>query len=417
MVTKSVIFVLVLLMVITAGCGGGVVAVPAPNVFTIKVTDNGAPVSGVGLFIDLPGQGTGTEDRITDSFGKATFSATTNGDYTITPSKTGYTFIPSFKTCTWTGLSSINVNFEANKVASPLLATTVTDNGNPVSGVRLTIDTPDDDVVLYTDVNGTCNLPDDGAGSYTITPIKLGYAFSPTSKTVTWDGLQQINVDFEANSDGRTIEDIYEDIVFPALQKAQKAMWDVDPCPRICHGCYPYDGGSWCLPEYTLWPRTIPDEYGGDIYWSTIGLTYLRSSSATYNNFNVSVNGIPVALNGYTTTEFSSSSLYHDGYMENGGSIVITGNFSVGTVNVTDFRINFECRQPTDGTMTIECAGETYTTDIYLDTRFGRYEYGFFEGMKPCAISCTWDTNCGCSNSDDQEGSSIINFCKEKLGF
>jgi len=110
MVTKSVIFILVLLMVITAGCGGGGVFVPAKVITTI-VKDSGAPVSVVRLTIDTPNGD--TDVRFTDSDGDVGYSPCCNGDYTITPTKDGYTFDPPSKTVGWNGVFSIDVTFEA----------------------------------------------------------------------------------------------------------------------------------------------------------------------------------------------------------------------------------------------------------------------------------------------------------------
>jgi len=111
MVTKSIIFILVLLMVITAGCASGGVFVPAKVITTI-VKDSGAPVSVVRVTIDTPNGE--TDVRYTNSDGDVGYSPNGgNGDYTITPTKYGYEFDPTSKTVTWTGSVSIDLPFEA----------------------------------------------------------------------------------------------------------------------------------------------------------------------------------------------------------------------------------------------------------------------------------------------------------------
>jgi len=291
-----------------------------------------------------------------------------------------------------------------------LFTITVTDNGDPVSGVTVTIDTPFGDVVRETGSDGKATYSPQYQGSYTIIPEKNGYTFDPLSKTVTWN-VGHFKIGFEANVDGPgpDLTMIYEDVVLPAFYKAQKAMYDEDDCPGMCYdACRVDDNGvRWCHDE--IWPKNIYDEYhDGYINW--------RFNGTTINDYRVSLDDYTVTINGTTYANIGTSS--YDGYVCNGSSlsnndpIVITGDFEGGTVNVTAFRINFNCRQPTDGTMTIACGVETYTdNDIYLDKRWGTFEYGFYEGGKPCAISCKWATNCNCSNTNDQDQ---FDYCRCK---
>jgi len=408
MVTKSVIFVLVLLMVITAGCGGGVVAVPAPNVFTIKVTDNGAPVSGVGLFIDLPGQGTGTEDRITDSFGKATFSATGNGDYTFTPTKDRYSFDPPSKTVGWTGVFSIDVTFEANEdeIPPPTITTTVTAGGAGVSDVSLAIYIPDmsGHATQTTDSDGTNSFtPNGGNGEYQIIPSHEDYSFDPPSHLVDWDGSQDVNVSFDAYTATQAEADaLLGWVIIPALREIEVAKFAVDNCARMCDGRY----GNIFYSEDCLWPRTIQDTYPGSngYLWWNVQPPNDFDMTIELHNFTVSINGIKVTFNG----EYYINSGYYASLYQ-WYNIRITGDVSA---NITDYSTKYSYRQPQEGHVTISHGGKTSTRQLDLDTTHGSFTYGFYKDLKPCPFSCLWNVpiNTNCDTPDHLQ----VQYCDAK---
>jgi hypothetical protein len=74
-----------------------------------SVTASGTALPGVSVALT----GTITATIPTDSSGNYIFSGLTNGDYTVTPSITGYTFTPSFSTKTVSGANVAGVNFTA----------------------------------------------------------------------------------------------------------------------------------------------------------------------------------------------------------------------------------------------------------------------------------------------------------------
>jgi fibronectin type 3 domain-containing protein len=78
--------------------------------YTISGTVSGATASGVTM--TLSGAGTGT--TTTDASGNYSFTNRPNGTYTITPSKTGYTFSPSSLSVTVNGANQTGKNFTAS---------------------------------------------------------------------------------------------------------------------------------------------------------------------------------------------------------------------------------------------------------------------------------------------------------------
>ena len=94
------------------------------------VTLNGQAFSGVTM--SLTGDGTGT--ATTDVYGKYSFTKLVNGNYTIRPSRFGYSFTPSSATRTISGTSITGVNFTATPgdTTPPSVPT----------GLRVTVATP-----------------------------------------------------------------------------------------------------------------------------------------------------------------------------------------------------------------------------------------------------------------------------------
>jgi len=105
------------------------------------------------------------------------------GSYTITPSKSGYTYTPASQSVTLTTSNATGVNFTAMPVVisgsiSPAASgsgATVTLTGGPGGTVA---------------ANGSgaftfSGIPD---GTYTVTPAKSGFLFTPTSQSVTVTG-------------------------------------------------------------------------------------------------------------------------------------------------------------------------------------------------------------------------------------
>ena len=105
------------------------------------------------------------------------------GDYTVTPSKTGYTFSPPFHTYDNLGTNAAGQNFTAMLSTFSIFVTVEGIFGNGVPGVKITL-TGSRNAVCTTGSNGFCQfagLP--AGGNYTVTPSAPGATFRPASKT------------------------------------------------------------------------------------------------------------------------------------------------------------------------------------------------------------------------------------------
>lgn len=154
----------------------------AVQTFSISgtVTLNGTGQSGVTMTLTGAGSGTTT----TDSNGNYTFSGLNAGTYTITPSKSGFTYNPTNLTVTITTGNVTGQNFTATPVVQTFsISGQVTASGVGQSGVTIAL-TGQSTGSTTTDSNGNYSFANLSTGTYTLTPKLVGFTFTPTSITV-----------------------------------------------------------------------------------------------------------------------------------------------------------------------------------------------------------------------------------------
>ncbi len=119
----------------------------------------------------------------TDASGNYTFSDLAAGTYTVTPSKSGYTFSPASRTVS-VPPSATGQDFTATTATPYSISGRVTDgSSNPISGVVISNGAGH---TATTDASGNYTISGLSAGTYTLTPSKSGCTtFSPTSRTVS----------------------------------------------------------------------------------------------------------------------------------------------------------------------------------------------------------------------------------------
>ncbi len=150
--------------------------------------------SGNGATITLSGAANAT--TTVNSSGTFTFSGVTNGAYTLTPSKAGFTFSPGSQPATVNG-SSITVGaFTAT--ASP----TYSISGNTGTGAGVTVNLSGPSTAsTTTDGSGNYSFSALANGStYVISPTNSAYVFTPSNQSVTLNGANVTGVNFTASA-------------------------------------------------------------------------------------------------------------------------------------------------------------------------------------------------------------------------
>jgi len=139
-----------------------------------RVTLNGAGLAGVTIS-DNAGH-----SAVTDTNGYYTITSLAEKTYTITPSKSGYSFSPPSMNLK-VPPDALNKNFTA--VVNCLSGQIMDIKGRPIADVGLTISGPAS-YAIYTDASGNYSQCQVLSGRYTITPSKSKYTFYKSSETV-----------------------------------------------------------------------------------------------------------------------------------------------------------------------------------------------------------------------------------------
>jgi inhibitor of cysteine peptidase len=165
--------------------------------YTISGTVSGAVVSGVTM--TLTGNFASYAPVQTDSAGYYIFTNIANGNYTVTPSKTGYSFSPSSAAVTISGADKPNINFTATASTTPTYTISGTVSGAVASGVTITL-SGTGSASTTTDPSGNYSFSSAANGNYTVTPSKTGYTFSPTNNSITVNNANVTGKNFTATA-------------------------------------------------------------------------------------------------------------------------------------------------------------------------------------------------------------------------
>jgi Bacterial Ig domain len=152
-------------------------------------------LSSLGANATVTLSGAASKSTAADASGNYSFATLANGSYTITPTKSGYTFTPVSQNVSVNGANVSGVNFSAQA-----LAPTWTISGNvSTNGANSSIALSGTASARTTaDSSGNYGFAGLANGSYTITPTKSGYTFSPVSQQVTVNGANISGVNFTA---------------------------------------------------------------------------------------------------------------------------------------------------------------------------------------------------------------------------
>ncbi len=197
---KKILSVILLgiLIIFSAGCSSGGEDnsdSASAEKYSISGTISGDVVSGVTVTLS----GDGSASATTDSSGNYSFTNRANGDYTVTPSLSGYTFSPSSQDITIDDSNEADIDFTATTSFGTATTFSIsgTVNGDIVSGVTVTL-TGDGAASTTTDSSGNYSFTGAANGSYTLTASKTGYTFSPTSISVTVNNASVTGQNFTA---------------------------------------------------------------------------------------------------------------------------------------------------------------------------------------------------------------------------
>jgi hypothetical protein len=193
------------LALVAVGCSGTVsrpdsnsAQTPAdPSSQSFNITGSVAPAtSGSGTTITLSGPVWATTTA--SSSGSYSFSGLASGTYAVTPSKVGFGFNPTTQAAVITSSDITGLNFTASAQSGPTftISGTVTPKASG-AGVAMLL-TGSTGATATTDASGNYSFPGLPNGTYTVTPNKSGFTFTPTSLAETLNGANKTGVNFAA---------------------------------------------------------------------------------------------------------------------------------------------------------------------------------------------------------------------------
>ena len=172
-----------------------IVATRATESWTISGTITPLP-AGTGVTVTL--SGTASAVATTNSSGSYSFTGLTNGSYTVTPSKTGFSFSPGSQAVVINNGNATVPSFTATAVSTWTISGTIT----PLpagTGVTVTLSGAAS-AVATTNSLGNYSFTGLTNGSYIVTPSKAGLTFAPVSSSLTVNNGNIGGVNFAANS-------------------------------------------------------------------------------------------------------------------------------------------------------------------------------------------------------------------------
>ena len=230
------------------------------QIFTISGTVSPS-TSGSGTLLTLSGAHSATTPA--DGSGNYSFPSLVNGAYTVTPSKTGFTFAPTSQPVTINGANVTGVNFTATAQGFSISGSVSSAGANATVALSGT-----SDASTTADASGNYTFSGLANGSYTITPSKSGYTFTPASQPTTVSGANVTGVNFTATAQGFSISGSVSSAganATVALSGASAASTTAD-----ASGNYTFNGlsnGSYTITPsklgYTFTPASQPATVSG----------------------------------------------------------------------------------------------------------------------------------------------------------
>jgi len=149
---------------------------------------SGTITNGSGATVTLSGSASAT--TIADASGNYTFSGLANGVYTVTPSKSGFTFTPASQNVTVNNANVTGVNFI---MVTYSITGTISGPGGNGATVNLTATSS---ATVTANASGNYSFTGLANGSYMVTPSKTGFTFTPASQAVTVNNANVTAVNF-----------------------------------------------------------------------------------------------------------------------------------------------------------------------------------------------------------------------------
>jgi len=158
------------------------------------------PSSGTGTTLTLSGAASNTASA--DASGNYSFTGLVSGAYVVTPSKAGFTFTPASQAVTVNAASVGSVNFTAVPIPTYSLSGTISPAASG-SGTNVSLTASGEGNGTFSpvtaDASGNYTFTGLPNNTYTVTPSKAGFVFSPATRTLAINGANATGINFTAS--------------------------------------------------------------------------------------------------------------------------------------------------------------------------------------------------------------------------
>jgi len=303
--------------------------------YTISGTVSGAATSGV--TITLSGDNSGSV--ITGAGGTYSFPGLLAGNYTVTPSLSGYSFSPTSTPVTLVAADSTGNDFTATLITYNISGTV---SGDATSGVTINL-TGDSTGSTVTGVGGTYTFASIAPGNYTLTPVLAGHTFSPTSKAVTLGAADSTANDFTATLTTYSISG--------AVSGSVTSGVTINLTGDSTGSTVTAAGGTYSFASLVPGNYTVTPSLAGYNFSPTNIAVTLASANSASNNFTSTVASVPT----YTLSGTITGPIV-------GGVTVTLGGDSSGTfTTASDGTYSFPGLVAGTYTVTPSLPGYTYS--------------------------------------------------------
>ena len=327
------------------------------------ITLSGSGLSGVTV---TAGSATAT----TASDGTYTISGLAAGSYTVTPSKSGYTFSPANQSVTISSSNVTGINFTATAVTTTY-SISGTVSGAVSSGVTMTLSGAAS-ATTTTATDGTYTFSGLANGTYTVTPSKSGYTFSPTSTSVTINGANQTGKNFTATAVSGDIALTSGVGVSGSVAKSAYVYYTINVPSGATSLAVSLTGLSADVDLYDMAPSTAggtashptTSTYTGRSYNSGTTSESLSHSSPTYGTWSIAAYGYAAGSYTVTATVTTGTTTYSisgtvSGAVSSGVTMTLSGAASATTTTATNGTYTFSGLA--NGTYTVTPSKSGYT--------------------------------------------------------
>jgi len=330
------------------GCAGVVSQQKSQQVPTSYSLSGAITPSAGGAGAMLTLTGTATATATANGSGAFTFTDLASGTYTLTPSRTGYTFAPTSLPVTVSGANVTGMNFTATQQVNSTFS--ITGTISPTAGGSGATVNLSGASSATTTANGSGVYTFTGLanGAYTVTPSHTGYTFSPTSQLATVNGSNVTGINFTATQ-GTTPTFSIGGTISPTAggSGATVTLTGAASAATTANSSGVYSFTGLVNGAYTVTP-------------SHTGYTYSPTSkSATVNGANVT--GVNFTATQVTTPTFSISGTISPTAGGSGATVTLTGAASAATTANTSGVYTFSGLANGAYTVTPSNTGYTFT--------------------------------------------------------